>query len=43
VLRPKSYFLDVEMLVRAHLVTSRDGRLDLTPRGAAHLVRRATE
>jgi hypothetical protein len=38
VFRPKSYFLDVEMLVREHLVTSRDGRLDLTPRGTAHLL-----
>ena len=42
VFRPNSYFLDVEMLVREHLVMSRDGRLDLTPRGAAHLAPRAT-
>ncbi len=37
VFRPKGYLRDVDMLVRERLITSCDGRLQLTPLGAAHL------
>jgi hypothetical protein len=35
--RPKGYLRDVDMLVRERMVTSCDGRLQLTPLGATHL------